>query len=93
MREHGTAHKFQLSRLNRIEGQVRGIKDMIEDQRYCMDILTQLKAVKSALSSVEANIMEEHLNHCVTNAMGAESKGQRSKIVSEIKDLIKSFNK
>ncbi len=85
----GTEHKAQLNRLKRIEGQVRGLSKMVEDQRYCMDILTQIKAIKSALVSVEANVLESHLTHCVTKAMNSKSPGDAKKVISEIKDILK----
>jgi DNA-binding FrmR family transcriptional regulator len=59
-------------RLRRIEGQVRGIARMIEDDKYCIDVLTQISAVNSALRSVALNLLDEHLNHCVTHAVAEE---------------------
>ncbi|OBH09738.1 metal-sensitive transcriptional regulator, partial [Mycobacterium sp. E1747] len=56
-------------RLRRIEGQVRGIARMIEEDKYCIDVLTQISAVNSALRSVALNLLDEHLNHCVTRAV------------------------
>ena len=89
----GTPHTDQLHRINRIEGQVRGIKKMVEEERYCVDILTQIKAIKSALSSVETNIVEEHLNHCMNHAMMAKDEDRTREIVSEIKSLLKAAGK
>ena len=63
--KQGTCHGDQLKSLNRIEGQVRGIAGMIEEQRYCVDILQQIKAVKSALGSVERKIIDSHLNDLI----------------------------
>ena len=68
------SHSDQVNRLNRIAGQVTGVVKMIEDQRYCADILTQIKAIKSAIRSVESNIVETHLNHCVTRAIEGKDK-------------------
>jgi len=56
-------------RLRRIEGQVRGIARMIDEDKYCIDVLTQISAVSSALRSVALNLLDEHLSHCVTNAV------------------------
>ena len=56
-------------RLRRIEGQVRGIAKMIDEDKYCIDVLTQISAVNSALQSVALGLLEEHLNHCVTQAV------------------------
>ena len=58
-------------RLRRIEGQVRGIAKMIEDDKYCIDILTQISAVSSALQSVALGLLDEHLSHCVSDAVAA----------------------
>lgn len=89
----GTSHSTQLHRLNRIEGQVRGIARMIEEQRYCVDILTQIKAIRSALSSVEGKIIEEHLNHCVYKAIESKNRRETDEMITEIKDLLKATSK
>ena len=69
-------------RLRRIEGQVRGIARMIEEDKYCIDVLTQVSAVNSALRSVALNLLDEHLNHCVTRAV-AEGGNQADDKLSE----------
>ena len=67
-----TPHKDQLlKRLARIEGQVRGIAKMIEDDRYCIDVLTQLGAVDTALEAVALKVLEEHVQHCVAGALAS----------------------
>ena len=58
-----------VKRLHRIEGQVRGIERMVEDERYCIDILTQIAAATTALESVAFKILDEHVNHCVAGAL------------------------
>lgn len=87
------SHSGQIARLKRLSGQVNGIIKMIEDERYCVDILTQVKAAKSALKSVESNIVESHLNHCVSEAMSQKDEKIAKKIVSEIKEILKSATK
>ncbi|KAA1251295.1 metal-sensitive transcriptional regulator [Mycobacterium simiae] len=67
-------------RLRRIEGQVRGIARMIEEDKYCIDVLTQISAVNSALRSVALNLLDEHLNHCVTRAVAEGSTEADSKL-------------
>lgn len=62
-------------RLRRIEGQVRGIAKMIDDDKYCIDVLTQISAVNSALRSVALNLLDEHLGHCVSGAAAASGAG------------------
>jgi len=85
-------HQQDLPRLNRIGGQIDGVKKMIEDGRYCPDILTQLRAVRSALKSVEANILERHLNGCVNEAMKSNDSKVHAQKLEELKDLFKKFD-
>ncbi len=70
-----------IRRLKIIEGQVRGIQEMIDQDKYCIDIITQTSAIKQALSNVEDALMEGHLGHCVVDQI---KKGQTSKATSEI---------
>ncbi|HUM00006.1 MAG TPA: metal-sensitive transcriptional regulator [Mycobacterium sp.] len=67
-------------RLRRVEGQVRGIAKMIDDDKYCIDILTQISAVNSALQAVALGLLDEHLNHCVTNAVAAGGEEADAKL-------------
>ena len=87
--KEGTSHSKQVHRLKRIEGQVRGLQEMVEDKRYCVDILTQIKAVRSALSSVEEQIIEAHMNHCVQSAVDSRDKSHSIEMIEEIKSLLK----
>jgi CsoR family transcriptional regulator, copper-sensing transcriptional repressor len=79
--EHGyTSNKDNYAkRLRRIEGQVRGIAKMIDEDKYCIDVLTQISAVNSALQSVALSLLDEHLGHCVTQAV-AEGEGAEAKL-------------
>lgn len=70
-------HEDQLARLGRIAGQVAGIRKMIEEGRYCMDILIQLRAARAALKRVEGNILRRHLQHCVAQALGGKSAEEK----------------
>ena len=72
--EHGYAQDRDalIKRLRRIEGQVRGLEKMVEDDRYCIDILTQIGAVSTALESLAFKILDEHVRHCVAGAVGAD---------------------
>jgi DNA-binding FrmR family transcriptional regulator len=67
-------------RLRRIEGQVRGLQAMIEDDRYCIDVLTQISAVNRALQSVALGLIDDHLNHCVREAIDAGGPGADAKV-------------
>jgi len=85
----GTPHKSKLTQLKRIEGQIRGIANMIEEERYCVDILNQIKAVKSSLKSIEQKILNDHLDHCVFKAVQSKKKTDRDYLMNEISDLLK----
>ena len=82
-------HSENLPRLNRISGQIDGIKKMIEEERYCLDIVNQIKAVRSALKSVEKNILSKHIKHCVSASFKASVTAQEQKI----DELISLFDK
>lgn len=80
--------KRLIDRLNRIEGQVRGISRMVADGRYCIDVLTQLQAVRAALAKVETTMLKEHLGHCVEKAItSGDPEEQRAK-VGELVELL-----
>lgn len=90
----GEKLKAQISaRLRRIEGQVAGIRRMIAEDRYCVDILNQTSAVVSALRRVEDVVMENHLNTCVVDAMRSDDPGQKKEKTTEIMDVIARFRK
>jgi DNA-binding FrmR family transcriptional regulator len=85
--EHAASHAgyltnkdAYLNRLRRIEGQARGLQKMVEDEKYCIDILTQVSAMTSALQSVALGLLDEHLNHCVVQATAAGGDEADSKI-------------
>ena len=82
--------KSQLARLGRIEGQVRGVARMIEDERYCIDVLTQIRAVRAALDKVEQETLSDHLKHCVAHAFHAGSEGDRQTKIDELLEVLES---
>ena len=86
----GDDKKKILTRLRRIEGQTRGIQRMVDEDKYCVDIMTQIAGVQSALEQVSLLLMENHLLHCVTDAV-QEGKGEEK--ISEIMDVIKRYTK
>ena len=81
------------NRLKRIEGQVRGVQKMLAEGRYCVDILTQIDAITSALARVQDQILEAHLNHCVTEALEGEDGTERREKVDEVVGLLKKFRR
>ncbi|KAA6450654.1 copper-sensing transcriptional repressor CsoR [Bacillus swezeyi] len=78
------------NRLKRIEGQVRGIQNMIEDDRYCVDILVQISAVQAAMQKVAFSLLENHTHHCVANAV---KSGEGEEAIEELLDVFKRFSK
>ena len=81
-------HQEQLNRLNKIEGQIKGIKKMIENRRYCVDILTQTKAVTAALQKVEQSIMKNHVQHCLRHAVESKNELEIEEKINEIMGLL-----
>lgn len=84
------SHVENIPRLNRINGQIEGIKKMIEESRYCPEILIQLKAVRSALKSVESNILTKHLEHCIARSF--DSVSEKKEKIDELKALFDRFS-
>ena len=80
-----------IKRLNRIEGQVRGISRMIEEERYCIDILQQMQAIKSALGKVETAILKDHSATCVDSAIASGDATEQRKKFSELVELMSKF--
>ena len=77
-----------LKRLSRIEGQVRGLSRMVEEERYCIDVITQISAVRAALKKVEEEVLRQHVAHCVEHAIrSGDAEDQRRK-VAELMDVI-----
>ena len=75
-------------RLSRIEGQVRGLARMVEEDRYCIDIVTQLSAVRAALRRAEEEILADHVAHCVEHAIASGNKAEQRRKVSELMDVV-----
>lgn len=78
-------------RLHRIEGQVRGIERMIDEDRYCIDVLTQIAAVKTALEQVGAKLLEDHVNHCVAGAIAAGDQQAAGQKATELLAAVQRF--
>ncbi len=82
-----------LARLRRVEGQIRGLQQMIDDDRYCVDVLTQISAVTKALQSVAVGMLDDHLRHCVADAVaagGREADRKLAEATEAIGRLLKS---
>jgi len=77
-----------MKRLSRIEGQVRGLGRMVEDDRYCIDIVTQIAAVRAALRRVEEEVLREHIAHCVQHAIDSGNKAEQKQKIAELMDVL-----
>ena len=84
-------HKDCLNRLSRIEGQVRGVSKMIEEERYCIDLLMQLRAIRAALSKVESEVLKDHADHCIADAVKSGSEKEQREKFSELIDLFDRY--
>lgn len=82
-----------MKRLNRIEGQVKGIQKMVEDERYCVDILVQISAIRSAINKVGNIILENHIKGCVSSSIKEGDSEQSEKVISELMNTIDKFTK
>src|SRR6202171_2482222 len=76
------------NRLRRIEGQVRGLQKMVEEDRYCADVITQIASVQEALRGVARNLMKNHLQHCAANALSGGDAPQHAAMYEELLELI-----
>jgi DNA-binding FrmR family transcriptional regulator len=88
-----TTHENQLEYLKKIEGQVKGVQRMIEERRYCVDILTQIHSVIGALYRVENEIFRKHTEGCVVNALKGRSEREKQEKIDEIIGLISKFRR
>lgn len=85
-------HLGQLQRLKKIEGQVRGVVRMVEAERYCVDILTQLRAARAALRRVEDSVLREHVEHCVAQAIRSGHAAEQREKVEELLGVLSRFS-
>lgn len=85
--------KQAVDRLKRIEGQIRGLQKMVDDDRYCIDILTQTASVVSALKGVEDLVMDQHLHTCVADAMRSNDGAKQKEKIDEVMTVLSKFRK
>jgi DNA-binding FrmR family transcriptional regulator len=81
------AKESALKRLRRIEGQVRGLMRMVDEDRYCIDIVTQISAARAALRKVEEEILQDHVAHCVEHAISSGNKAEQRRKVAELMEI------
>ena len=89
---HAT-HTDQLDRLRRIEGQVRGLLAMVEDERYCVDLLTQIRAIQAALRKVEESVLRTHVEQCVNDAIRSGRPAEQRRKIDELLDVVGRFGR
>jgi CsoR family transcriptional regulator, copper-sensing transcriptional repressor len=90
---HPATHEEQLQYLRKIEGQVRGVQRMIQEKKYCVDIITQIHSVIGALHRVESEVFKKHIDGCVVSALKGKSETEKQKKIDEIVGLIDRFRK
>jgi len=90
---HKTTHTENLIALRRIEGQIKGIQKMVEEKKYCIDIVNQVHASINALRRVAEKILSKHMEHCVVDAMKGKSEQQKKEKIGEIIEVIKRLQK
>lgn len=88
-----TTHEGQLPFLKKIEGQIRGIEKMIEEKRYCPEIITQIHSIIGALYRVENEVFRKHVDGCVISALRGRSESEKQKKIDEVMELITRFRK
>jgi DNA-binding FrmR family transcriptional regulator len=89
--KHGYDKEALRKRLHRIEGQVRGIERMVEDDRYCIEILTQIAAVNTALESLAFKVLDDHVNHCVADAIASGNPKAAARKSAELLEAVQRF--
>ena len=82
------SHASQLARLRKIEGQIRGVVRMVEQGRYCVDILTQIRAARAALGKVEQAVLREHVEHCVRGAAASGTPAEQDEKIRELLEVL-----
>jgi CsoR family transcriptional regulator, copper-sensing transcriptional repressor len=85
---HDSARASLIKRLSRIEGQVRGLSRMLQEDRYCIDIITQIAAVRAALGRVEQEVLRDHIGHCVKEAMQSDDLRKQDRTIDELIDVL-----
>ncbi len=93
MKGHTTRHDDNLKRLARVEGQIRGIRRMVEEGEYCIDIVTQVQAAQSALGAVGLRVLRNHIEHCVTDAVRSGSEDEAQAKTDELMAVMERYFK
>jgi len=86
-------HLDNIQRLKTVEGHIRGIQRMLEEDKYCIDVIRQIQAVQSALNKISANLLDGHLNSCLLTAIQGEDPNDRTRVLNEIIEVFETANK
>ncbi len=86
-------HKDEIQRLKTVEGHIRGIQKMLEEDKYCIDIIRQIQAVQGALNKISAQILDGHLNSCVLSAIQDKDPTERQRVLNEITEVFDAANR
>lgn len=86
-------HDSALKRLKTVEGHIRGVQRMVEEDAYCIDVIRQIQAVQAALNKISAQILDEHLNSCLITAVRGEDASERERVLKEIIDVFEAATK
>jgi len=82
-----------LRRLKSLEGHIRGVQKMVNEDAYCIDVITQIQAIQAALNKVKAQVLDDHLHHCVITAVRGEDPGERERVLAEIAEVFETATK
>ena len=86
-------HESAILRLKNVEGHIRGIERMVEQEAYCIDIIRQIQAVQAALNKISSSILEEHLHSCLITAIRGDDPNDRERVLNEISDVFETATK
>ena len=86
-------HRDNIQRLKIVEGHIRGIQRMLEDDKYCIDIIRQIQAVQAALNKISANLLDGHLNSCLLSAIQGDDPTERTRVLTEITEVFETANR
>jgi CsoR family transcriptional regulator, copper-sensing transcriptional repressor len=86
-------HRDNIQRLKIVEGHIRGIQRMLEDDKYCIDIIRQIQAVQAALNKISANLLDGHLNSCLLSAIQGDDPTERTRVLTEISEVFETANR
>jgi len=86
-------HCDNIQRLKIVEGHIRGIQRMLEDDKYCIDVIRQIQAVQSALNKISANLLDGHLNSCLLSAIQGDDPTERTRVLTEITEVFETANR